>query len=70
MFLFIVFGKINMRFGNAYKSSAVSSCVCKGHDTLVTPDAFLYWGLIHVKPFILWGKGEFVKSVGKVDAVK
>jgi hypothetical protein len=68
--LLVVLREVNMGFGNAYESSTIGPCICEGHDTLVTPDAFFDWGLVYMKAFILWGKGEFVKSVGKVDTVE
>ena len=70
MLLFVVFREVNMGFGDAYESSTIGSSISEGHNALVTPDAFLDWGLVDVKAFILWSEGEFVKSIRKVYTVE
>ncbi len=68
--LFVVFSEIDVRLGDAYKPSAVGSCIGKSHDSLVTPDSFLDWRLVDMKAFVLWGESEIVQSVGKVNPIK
>jgi hypothetical protein len=70
LFQFVVFRKIDMRLRDTNKSTAISSCIGEGHDSLVTPDAFFDWRLVDVKTLVLWSESKFVQSIRKIDTVK
>lgn len=62
--------EIKVRFWNTYKSSSMSSCISQCHNSLITPDSFLYWWLVNMKTLIFRLEREVLNTIRKGHSIE